>query len=302
MNSDDARSRLPLHSNVVGGLWIIASAVCFTVSASLVKHLGGEYTPAIQVFYTQLLGLVLLTPLVLRNPARVLRPKRAWLMAARAALSSLTIGLVFFSYHTLPFADANALSFTRVFWVFPLAALLLKERLSLRVVSAAVVGFVGVMLIGGAGAGASMSGHWLAVGAGIIGAVSGALLSVLVKGLATDHDTVTLMAWSFMFGVLFTGPVALLDGLSWTPPLDLVLLCVMGAANVAQQACYIKGLEIGDAAAVAPFDYSRMVFATIVGAVVFNERPTPLAMAGAGIIVAAALYIMYVTNRPRATR
>ena len=74
-------------------------------------------------------------------------------------------------------------------------------------------------------------------------------------------------------------------------PIDLLLLAAMGVMGTVTQGCYIKGMQIGDAGAMAPIDYSRLVFTAVVGFVLFQEVPTWATIAGAVIVVASTLFI-----------
>jgi drug/metabolite transporter (DMT)-like permease len=73
----------------------------------------------------------------------------------------------------------------------------------------------------------------------------------------------------------------------------------MGVAALIAQACYIKGMSIGDAVAMAPIDYTRLLFALVIGFVLFQDVPNPLAMAGAAVVVAATLFITFREARLR---
>jgi drug/metabolite transporter (DMT)-like permease len=67
----------------------------------------------------------------------------------------------------------------------------------------------------------------------------------------------------------------------------------MGVLGLVTQTCYIKGMSIGDAAAMAPIDYTRLIFALIVGFVLFHEVPSAITMLGASVVIGATLYITW---------
>ena len=76
-------------------------------------------------------------------------------------------------------------------------------------------------------------------------------------------------------------------------PQDLALLCLMGVVATANQACYIKGMQLGDAAAMAPIDYTRLVFSAAAGFFLFREIPGVWTLAGAAIVVVSTLFITW---------
>jgi drug/metabolite transporter (DMT)-like permease len=111
-----------------------------------------------------------------------------------------------------------------------------------------------------------------------------------MKVLTRDHSPMVLLVWSAVLGLLFAIPGAMF---TWRvpEPKDFALLCLMGVIATANQACYIKGMQLGDAAAMAPIDYTRLVFTAAAGFLLFHEVPGKWTIAGAGIVVAATLFI-----------
>ncbi|MGH8238524.1 MAG: DMT family transporter, partial [Steroidobacteraceae bacterium] len=140
-----AYHRLP--PNARGALWMLASAIAFTVMTMLIKFLGEDYSPALQTFYRQLAGLVVMVPVILHNPREVFRTTRPGILLFRSGAGTVAMILGFYAYQKLPLADANALSFTRTLWLVPLAAFVLKESVGPRRVLATISGFLGALLM-----------------------------------------------------------------------------------------------------------------------------------------------------------
>jgi drug/metabolite transporter (DMT)-like permease len=285
VNLNAAYGRLSRNSR--GAVWMLASAVTFTVMTMLIKLLGDDYPAALQTFYRQATGLLVLTPLILRNPRAAFHTTRLGILLFRSFAGTIGMILAFYAYQRMPLADANALSFTRTLWLVPLAAFVLKERVGPRRVSAVLVGFLGALLMLQPAAHGDFG--WPAVAA----LTSSLLLALTVTGMKVmtrDHTTTTLMAWSAVLGFALTIPPALLVW-RWPGGVDLALLGVMGVLGAITQACYIKGMAQGDAAVMAPIDYTRLVFAVILGYALFGEIPNAMTMAGAGVVIASTVYI-----------
>ena len=278
-----------LHRNSRGSLWMLGSAAAFTVMTLLIKFLGEDYSAPLQTFYRNAAGLVVMLPLIARKPRETFRTTRPGLLLFRASTGTLGMILGFYAYQKMPLADANALSFTRTLWLVPLAAFVLKESVGPRRVLATVIGFLGALLMLQP---STADGVGLPAAAALSGALLIALTVTGMKVMTRDHTTTTLMAWSAVLGFLLTIPGAVLD---WrTPSLpDLALLSCMGVLGLITQACYIKGMAEGDAAVMAPIDYTRLVFAVMLGYALFGEVPDSLTMFGASIIIASTLYITW---------
>jgi drug/metabolite transporter (DMT)-like permease len=113
-----------------------------------------------------------------------------------------------------------------------------------------------------------------------------------MKVMTRDHSPMTLLVWSATLGLVFTIPGAFM-GWRWPEPGDLALLGLMGVFGTLTQGLYIKGMQVGDAGAMAPIDYIRLVFTTAAGFFLFHEVPTVWTLAGAGLVVASTLFITW---------
>lgn len=268
---------------------MIASAAAFTGSVTLIKYLGDGYPAALQAFYRQAAGCVVLLPLILRNPAGVFKTTRPGILLFRSGAGTVGMILAFYAYQAMPMADANALSFTRTLWLVPLAAFVLREQVGAHRIGATLVGFVGVLIMlrpGGEGA-----FSWPALAA-LASAFLFALTITGMKIMTRDHSTTTLVVYAAVLGLALAIPPALFVW-RWPSLPDLALLCAMGVLGLLTQAFYIKGMAIGDAAAMAPIDYTRLIFALAAGFVLFQEVPDLVTMAGALVVIASTLYITW---------
>ena len=111
-----------------------------------------------------------------------------------------------------------------------------------------------------------------------------------MKVVTRDHSVMTLTVWSAFLGLVLSLPLALREW-RWPTASDLALLGAMGVLGLINQYCYIKGMAIGDAAAMAPIDYTRLIFAVIIGFLFFHEAPNLVTMIGAAIVIGATLFI-----------
>lgn len=282
--------------NVAGAAWVFASAVGFTVMTTLVRYLGDEYSASLQTFYRQLACVAVLLPAILRSPRTAFATRRPWMMVLRAGVTVAGFILTFTSFQLLPLANANALSFTRILWVVPLAALFLHERIGIFRIVATLCGFAGVLVM--------LHPAGMEIGLPQFAALAGALClagaNIMAKALAGDHEMLPLLAWSAVVGLLAAAPPAMIE---WRlpEPFDLLLLMAMGASALAVQISYIKGLTMGDTAAVVPVDYSRLLLAAAVGYLLFAEVPDA-ATIGGGAIVAISTLVIVVREQRAASR
>ena len=280
-----AYARLP--GNMRGALWMLLSAISFTLMTMLIKYLGASYSPALQAFYRQAAGLIVLAPIMIRDPVGSFRTTRPWILIFRSSAGVIGLILSFYAYQEMPLADANALSFTRTLWMVPLAAFVLREKIGPIRVAATLVGFAGALIMIRPSADHALT---LPAFAALASAFLFSLTVTGMKVMTRDHAPIVLLVWAAALGFVFTLPPALLVW-RWPAPADLALLALMGVLGTITQGAYIKGMQLGDAAVMAPVDYTRLIFAVVLGFLLFHETPGPLTMLGAAIIIVSTLYI-----------
>jgi drug/metabolite transporter (DMT)-like permease len=281
-----------LTPNLRGALWMLASAVGFTAMTTLIKFLGPGYPAALQTFYRQLAGVLVLLPLIARDWRGAFRTTRPGILIFRSSAGVLALIMGFYAYQKLPLADANALSFTRTLWLVPLAAFVLREPIGPLRIGAALVGFLGVLIMLRPGAGGM--GAWIGwpQACALISAFLFALTITGMKVMTRDHRPFVLLVYAAVLGLIFALPPALFVW-RWPTWPDLGLLAAMGVIGTLTQGAYIKGMEAGEAAVMAPIDYTRLVFAVGAGLLLFHEVPRRATIVGATIVVVSTLFISW---------
>ncbi|HYM34681.1 MAG TPA: DMT family transporter, partial [Steroidobacteraceae bacterium] len=172
--------------NVRGAMWMLASAITFTVMTTLIKYLGNDYPAALQTFYRSAATFLVLIPAILRDPRGAYRTTRPGILLFRSAVGTASTIFAFYAYQKMPLADANALSFTRALWLVPLAVFVLGEKVGPRRIAATVVGFGGVLLMLQPGSSGSLT--WPAM-AMLASALMFAMTITGMKVMTRDHST-----------------------------------------------------------------------------------------------------------------
>jgi len=289
--SAEPPARPGLSPNVHGALWIVASALAFTAMTTLIKFLGDDYPAALQTFYRQLAGFIILLPVIIKRRGAAFATTRPGILLFRSAAGTLGMILSFYAFQKMPLGDANALSFTRTLWLVPLAAFVVRETVGPLRIGAAVVGFIGVLIMLRPGADGAF-----VIGLPALAMLASSFLFALtitgMKVMTRDHSPMVLLIWAATLGLVMGIPGAIFTW-RWPEPMDLLLLGAMGVLGTITQGFYIKGMAIGDAGAMAPIDYTRLVFSVMAGALLFHEIPNAWTVTGAGIVVASTLFITW---------
>lgn len=267
---------------------LIASTAVFSLSDSMSKHLASTL-PAIEVAWLRYLVFCLLAlpagALMQRNrnPLATGRPglqvARGLAMAASAILFTLAL-------KALPLADATAISFVAPIFIMALSTKVLGERVGAQGWIAALVGLIGVMIIIRPGSSMFTPAALLP----LTSALAWAATIVVTRKMSETEEPVTTLAWSAVvgFAVLST-----LLPFHWvTPQLEQIGLgLLIGVTATTGQLLMIKAYANADASSLAPFTYGQLIWACILGFVIFGGIPGPWTFIGAAVIVASGLYI-----------
>jgi drug/metabolite transporter (DMT)-like permease len=275
-----------LPGNVQGAIWILSSAVIFTATNALIKYMGNSLDSLQMVFFRGLFGTLFLLPIVWRAGGwEVLRTKRMNFHLARGLTGSLSLMTIFYALTHMPLADVTGISFSRSLWVIVLAVLFLSEKIRWRRSLATLVGFLGVLVMVRPGPEANPAAF-----AAVLNALFVAMSVVLIKRMTVTEKPLTILFWGTLIPTFVTLPPALVV---WKNPTmyDLTLMAIIGAGLSVGHSCLIHGLRVGEATAVMPFDYTRLILSGIAGYIFFFEVPDPYTIAGAIMIVGSTFYI-----------
>ena len=278
--------RLP--DSLKGIAFLVLASIAFSLMALLIKMLG-QRLHVTQILLLRQLGMTLMvSPAILRNFPGSLRSTRPGLQILRMLFALIAMLGGFTAVIHLPLADATAIFFAKSFFVTIFAMLFLGEFVGAYRWSAVVIGFVGVLIMLQPGSG-NFSIYGLASLAGAAGA--GAVM-ILLRILSRSESADTIMTWS----ALGIGSAMALPGIYyWQTPTtaEWALLCGVAVVSYFGQRSNIFAYKHGEASLLASLDYLRLLWATLLGFLVFGHLPGISTWIGASIVVAAAIFTIY---------
>ena len=177
-------------------LLIILSSLCFSLMDGISKVLVADNDPLMIVWARYAVGLPVMAYLAWRHPRRMLASNRPLAQVLRAILPFVLSVAIIVSLSYLPLAETTAILFTMPLMLIPLAALLLRERVSAGQLAAVAVGFVGALIIIRPGAGALQWAALLALGA----AFGAALMQIVTRWLRQGSDPLATFAYTIVVG------------------------------------------------------------------------------------------------------
>lgn len=258
----------------------------FALTSLCVRHLS-ETLPPIQIaFFRNVLGLILIVPLLLKDGTRLLKTSRPGMHLLRSTSGLIAMYAMFTAISLLPLAESTALTFTSPLFATMGAALFLGEVVGKRRWSATVVGFLGAMIILRPGIAAISPAALIA----LVAAVFIASSMLMVKSLSRTENPTTIVFYMTSIMAVMSLPAALYI---WVPPTpeSWPWLIALGLIATSSQLMMARAFRAAEASVVLPFDFSRLIFASIVGYLYFGEIPDLWTWVGAGVIFASTLYI-----------
>lgn len=267
---------------------MLAATAVLTCMHATVRHVSDGMHPFEITFFRNLFGLVAILPLTLRYGMASVRSRQPGLQILRSTFGIAAMLTWFYALSVVPIAQATALSFTSVIFGSIGAALVLGERMRLRRWSAVVVGFAGVLVILRPGVD-EVNPAGLIV---ILSSMCWAAALLTVKRLATTDTVVCIVTWNSVLLTVLSLPVALTVWV--TPSLEqLGWLGLIGVLATLGHLAMTGAFKASEATVVFPVDYMRLLWASVLGYLVFAEIPDAFTWIGGTIIFASTTYIAY---------
>jgi drug/metabolite transporter (DMT)-like permease len=197
----------------------------------------------------------------------------------------------------MPLADAVAITFASPLFLTMLSIPLLGEQVGIYRWSAVIVGFVGVLTMVQPGPGLLHSGALFPLANALINAC----VTIAIRRMTLTESSTTLV----FYQTLVTGVIALvLVPFFWVTPnlVDLALFSATGLLSGIAQFWWMQGCRYVPAAVAAPFSYTSMIWSLALGYLVWSDVPSAAVLAGATIVIASGLYILYRETIRRAAK
>lgn len=282
-----------------GILFKLISAILFAAMSALVR-LTGEIAPVGQIVFFRS-AFAILPVLVIyawrRELASAVQTRRPLGHLGRGALSVGGMYSNFSSLVRLPLADATAISFAAPLITVALAAIILKERVRIYRWSAVVIGFVGVIVmllphLDFASRSAMTATASIGAMFAIVAVFCNAGTVIQTRRLTQSESTPSIV---FYFSLICAIAGLLTLPFGWALPnaKQLVELVSLGILGGLAHIFLTESYRYAAASVVAPFDYTAMIWAILLGYWVFGEVPTGTVLAGSAIVAGAGLFVIW---------
>ncbi|MGP6088317.1 DMT family transporter [Antarctobacter jejuensis] len=286
-----------MHDTLRGCLWMTGAIASFTVMAIAGRAVSLDLDTFEIMLYRSLIGIVIV--LAVAGGAGTLghiTRRRMGTHALRNVFHFAGQNLWFYSITAIPLAQVFALEFTSPFWVMLLSALILSERLTPNRVGAAILGFIGILIVTRPSPETVHIGQLTAA----LAAIGFAGSAVFTRLLTRTEKITCILFWLTVMQAVFGLICAGIDGDIAIPAMDsLPWVVLIACAGLVAHFCLTTALSLAPATVVMPIDFARLPVIALVGMVLYAEKVDPLVILGALVIFGANYANIWFETRRR---
>lgn len=284
--------------NLRGALMALGGFSIFSTNDVMIKFLGEQYSPFQTIFFSTILGFPLISILLMRDRTEGnLIPKHPFWTTLRAILTMLNVVTGFYAFAVLPLSECYPIFFATPLLITLLAIPMLGEKVGLHRGAAVLVGLIGVLVVLRPGSGELGLGHLAAISAAFLGSVN----AIIMRKTGGSERFVVMMLYPMVANLLVSA-VALPFIYKPMPIAHLGLLGWIAAMGMVASMLLIGAYRVAPAIIVAPMQYSQIIWATILGSIVFHETHDFWTIVGTLIIIASGIYIVLREDKPSVSR
>lgn len=285
----------------------LCAVLLFIIMSSLIKATADHVPPGEAVFFRSFFAIpVILAWLAVRRDLSTgLRVKSPMAHFWRGVVGTTAMGLMFAGLGLLPLPEVTALGYTAPLLVVVFAAMFLDEKVGVFRIGAVALGLVGVLIVLAPRL-TTLSGPTVqtaeAVGAVLVllGATCAALAQIYIRKLVQTEQTSAIVFYFSLTSTILS-LLTMLFGfampdtpIAWVMPggREVLFLVLAGLIGGLAQIFITSAYRFADASVIAPFDYASMLFAIVIGYLIFDEVPTGPMLLGAALVILAGIIII----------
>jgi len=266
---------------------MLAAMAANSSKDGIAKLLASNYSPLTILFIQFVTTSLILAPIVIKkNGVCRLIPDKLLPQALRSSFIVFGLGLFYWAINSINIADATAMVFVAPLIVTALSPAILGEPIGLRRTISVIIGFIGVLIILRPTMDGDRTGYFIALGAGIF------LAAYYIANRKLAHEAPILAStfYASFLGTIILSPLLLMF---WNAPAISDFWILFGFTILATlgQIFMIGAFSFAAANIIAPFVYTQIIWATMIGYLLFDAFPDKWGWVGIAIVIAAGIYI-----------
>ena len=276
-----------LRPVVQGMAWMVLSGIVFGVLNALLRVITLQLPPIEAQFLRYVSGAIVMLPFILRVGFRAYHPNGLVGQLWRGAAHTSGMLLWFMALPHLPLAETTAIGFTGPIFVMIGAVLFFREPMLWARWVSALIGFAGVMIV----VWPKLSGNNGYYDLAMLGSAPLFAASQLITKALTRRDrTEVIVVWQCLTISLFSFPLALLQWV-WPTPMQCLMFLAAGVLGNCAHYAATQAYRVADVSATQPVRFLDLIWATLMGFMVFGDVPTSSTLLGGLVIFAATTWV-----------
>lgn len=255
------------EQNYNGIFEIILSCFLHSIVVALVRHLNQNFHIFFIVMMRNFFGLIFLLPQFIKNRGTIFQTKNIYLHVFRGGNGTISMFFWFYAVNSLPLSEAVSLSFLTPIVTTIASMIFLKEKVSKNIFMASFISFIGVIIILRPGFHKFDEGYIFSFCSIIFWTIS----NLIVKTMTKTDKPQTIVAHKTFFIFIFSMPFAL----PYLAPLNFIAFFEFLALGVISNISYkliAEAYSKNDLSILQPFDFSRLIFTSLVAYFIFDEK------------------------------
>ena len=269
-------------------LWMISYAAAISGMHVCVRLVSEDMHPFQIVFFRNIFGLIAVIPWFIKLGTKPLRTNKFGMLLTRAIINTFAMLGFFMAVSIIPLAEVTTLTFTAPIFATLLAVLFFNERIGVWRAVAIIFGLAGTFVVLRPGFNEISFGQLIALGS----AFSWAICIIVIKILGRTESSPTITTYMS----LFMAPLTLFPALLvWTSPSleQIMWLLLLGTLGGVGQLTLTESLRLGETHVVTPFDFTRLIFISILGYILFDQVPDIFVWVGGVMIIGSIAFIAW---------
>tara|TARA_B100000029_G_scaffold236488_1_gene233550 strand:- start:11259 stop:12161 length:903 start_codon:yes stop_codon:yes gene_type:complete len=275
-------------SKLIVVLLVTLSTLFAAVMGSCVKHVSTDLNTFIICFYRCLFGLLIILPFISKDNFKILKSKNIKLQFIRSMINIISMICWFSALSMMQFEKATALGFTTPLFTTILAVIMLNEVIRFHRTAALFIGLIGILVIIRPGYIPLEYGTLLM----LIASLTFSFVQIFVKRLSSIDSNLTIIFYhlAFMTPVFFIISIFYWETISFN---QIIIFFIMGLSGLLSHWCMNQSLKMSDTTFVMPLQFTKLIWASLVGLLLFSEIPDYWTWIGGIIIFISVVYITY---------
>jgi len=274
-----------------GVMWSALAGLLSIILNVLMRKLvvgSGALDPIVTAFWRYVFGALTVTPWLFTVGRAAWHASQPLNHVVRSMMQATGLAVWFYALPLIPIAETTALGFTAPLFITIGAALFLGEKVGVRRIGAVAIGFVGTLVIIRPGFATLSEGSLLMLATAPLFAAS----NLMAKAIASRDSITAIVGWQSTAVTVFLFIPALYFW-QWPSLTQFLGLALGGILGTASQLCLSQSYKVADIAATQPISFLQLVWATMLGFLMFGDHPDLWTWVGAAVIFISNMYISH---------